>query len=125
MQYFQTLALADYGILCSPIPASGCSPSLHPAHGRGAEPETRAGSLCAILLLTPPVPFYGIERSRRILETASPEAWEREGQKRALQVFHAAARRVPAYKDFLKKHHVQHEKVRTIKDFPVYGGTRW
>ena len=39
---------------------------------------------------------WPIERSRRILETTPAEVWEREGQKRALQVFHAAAERVPA-----------------------------
>ena len=60
---------------------------------------------------------WPIERSRKILETTPAEVWEREGQKRALKVFHAAAERVPAYKDFLKKHRVQHEKVRMIMDF--------
>ena len=60
---------------------------------------------------------WPIERSVRILETTPPEVWECEGQRRALHVFHEAAERVPAYKDFLKKHKVNHEKVRTIKDF--------
>jgi hypothetical protein len=68
---------------------------------------------------------WPIERSRRILETTPPEVWEREGQKRALQIFHATAERVPAYKDFLKKHKINHEKVRTIADFPVRGATCW
>lgn len=41
----------------------------------------------------------------------------RAGQKRAIDIFHKAAVRVPAYKDFLKKHHIDHRKIRTIADF--------
>lgn len=62
---------------------------------------------------------WPIERSVRILETTPEEVWQREGERRALYVFHEAARRVPAYKDFLKKHKINPEKVRTIKDFQV------
>ena len=62
---------------------------------------------------------WPIERSIRILETTPEEVWQREGEKRALYVFHEAARRVPAYKDFLKKQRITPNKVRTIKDFEV------
>lgn len=50
---------------------------------------------------------FPISKARKILETTSAEEWEKEGQKMALQVFHAAAERVPAYKDFLRKHGIK------------------
>ena len=40
--------------------------------------------------------------------------WKRKGEERALALFHAAARRVPAYKDFLAKRKV---RVSSIRDF--------
>lgn len=52
-----------------------------------------------------------------MLRENSPEWWEQEGEKKALATFHQAAERVPAYKDFLKKHKVSPEKVVTIEDF--------
>ena len=42
------------------------------------------------------------------------------GEKRALDLFHTVARRVPAYKDFLIKQHVQEKKIRTYGDFIKY-----
>ncbi|TSC72181.1 MAG: hypothetical protein G01um101438_684 [Parcubacteria group bacterium Gr01-1014_38] len=42
---------------------------------------------------------WPIERSRKILETTPPEVWEWEGEKRALQVFHAVAERLSAFED--------------------------
>lgn len=42
------------------------------------------------------------------------------GEKRALDLFHTVARRVPAYKDFLEKNHVQEKKIRTYNDFAKY-----
>jgi phenylacetate-CoA ligase len=47
-----------------------------------------------------------------------PEAeWRRLGKRRALALFHNMAERVPAYKDFLKKHKVDHRKIVSAKDF--------
>ncbi|MEX0881557.1 MAG: hypothetical protein WDZ34_01645 [Candidatus Saccharimonadales bacterium] len=47
-----------------------------------------------------------------------PEAdWKRLGKRRALALFHNMAERVPAYKDFLKKHKIDHKKIVSIKDF--------
>ncbi len=43
--------------------------------------------------------------------------WQSLGQKNALEIFHAAAEKVPAYKDFLKKNKVIHAKIKTIADF--------
>ena len=45
--------------------------------------------------------------------------WESVRERRSLALFHKAARRVPAYKDFLKKNHIDHGKIRTFKDFQL------
>lgn len=59
-----------------------------------------------------PVPSY-----ERLLSSKLAEYWELAGQKRALEIFHTAANRVPAYKDFLKKHRISAEKIKSIEDF--------
>jgi phenylacetate-CoA ligase len=41
----------------------------------------------------------------------------RQGTRHALALFHEAAIRVPAYKDFLKKHGVRHAAIRSVNDF--------
>ncbi len=47
-----------------------------------------------------------------------PESyWVKRGEQRVLKLFHQMARRVPAYKDFLKNHSVDPDKIKTIKDF--------
>lgn len=44
--------------------------------------------------------------------------WEKEGQTRALALFHDAAQRVPAYKDYLKKNGIKnHATIKTWEDF--------
>ena len=43
----------------------------------------------------------------------------RERERHMLALFHDAARRVPAYKDFLRKNRVKPAKVRTLKDFEL------
>ena len=40
-----------------------------------------------------------------------------EGEKNAIAVFHEAAQRVPAYRDFLRRHGVRHESIQSIPDF--------
>jgi phenylacetate-CoA ligase len=52
---------------------------------------------------------------RRADDTAS--TWEEEGRRHALAVFRAAARRVPAYREFLRRHGVDPERVRTYEEF--------
>lgn len=42
---------------------------------------------------------------------------ERRAFKRALNLFHEAARRVPAYRDFLSKTKIKHDAIRTKSDF--------
>lgn len=43
--------------------------------------------------------------------------WVREGQKRSLALFKDAAKRVPAYKDFLQKNNINPDKINTWSDF--------
>ena len=45
--------------------------------------------------------------------------WLKEREGRALALFHRAAEGVPAYKDFLAKNRIQHEKVTTWQDFQL------
>lgn len=40
-----------------------------------------------------------------------------QGERRALELFHLAAEYVPAYRDFLKKNHINHKKITNIRDF--------
>ena len=59
---------------------------------------------------------HSVKQTRSLLEKTSAEEWEKMGGQKALQVFHAAAERVPAYKDFLRKHKISHRKIRTVSD---------
>lgn len=51
------------------------------------------------------------------LENKTEKYWQTKGEHRVLQLFHEMATRVPAYKDFLQKSHVDHNKIKTIQDF--------
>lgn len=46
-----------------------------------------------------------------------PSFFEKKGRALALQTFKTAAARVPAYKDFLKKHNINPQKIKTFTDF--------
>jgi phenylacetate-CoA ligase len=52
-------------------------------------------------------------------QKANSITWERERKKNALALFHRAARDVPAYKDFLKKHKISPAKINTFADFQL------
>ena len=43
--------------------------------------------------------------------------WRKAGEASALNIFHLAAARVPAYKSFLRTNKIHPEKIKTIKDF--------
>jgi phenylacetate-CoA ligase len=49
--------------------------------------------------------------------TEAPQIIEQEGFTKALQLFHEAAERVPAYKNFLNKSGIDHKKIKTLADF--------
>jgi phenylacetate-CoA ligase len=56
----------------------------------------------------------GLEKK---LKTKPESYFLNRGERMALALFHDMARRVPAYRDFLKKHRVRHESVKTMEDF--------
>ncbi|MEK7637598.1 MAG: hypothetical protein AAB402_04420 [Patescibacteria group bacterium] len=43
--------------------------------------------------------------------------WVNRGRRSTLKLFHEAAKRVPAYKNFLLQHHVRQHKIRSWQDF--------
>ncbi|MEA1929380.1 MAG: hypothetical protein U9M92_00625 [Patescibacteria group bacterium] len=59
----------------------------------------------------------GVSSFEKLLETKNSSFWQRRGEARALKLFHLAADRVPAYKDFLNKHQLIPREIRTISDF--------
>ena len=63
---------------------------------------------------------YSAEQIMKLLSEKKSDFWVAEGRKRSLALFHEAAQRVPAYKDFLKKHKVDPKKVKTWDDFQKY-----
>ncbi|MBI2034072.1 MAG: phenylacetate--CoA ligase family protein [Candidatus Liptonbacteria bacterium] len=63
---------------------------------------------------TPP---YSAEKILRLIKTKKDDFWSRERERRPLRLFHEAAARVPAYKDFLRKNRVNPAKIKTWKDF--------
>jgi len=61
------------------------------------------------------------DRALKFFASRSAEWWEKQGEKKALQTFHEAAEKVPAYKDFLRKGGIKnHNKIQTIEDFKKY-----
>ncbi|MEK7643219.1 MAG: hypothetical protein AAB372_02120 [Patescibacteria group bacterium] len=60
---------------------------------------------------------FPIESFEKALRTQGEDFWRRAGEERALKIFHRAATQIPAYKDFLKKNGVRHDRIKTIADF--------
>ncbi|HOK35062.1 MAG TPA: hypothetical protein PLY02_02860 [Candidatus Pacearchaeota archaeon] len=61
------------------------------------------------------------KRAIWFMTSMKPDFWEKQGENLALKTFHEAAEKVPAYRDFLKKHEIQdHTKIKTIDDFKKY-----
>lgn len=58
-----------------------------------------------------------VGQAHELLEQRSGAQWEAEGQDNALQLFHAAAKRVPAYTRFLTEHGVDPKRIQTFEDF--------
>ena len=57
------------------------------------------------------------KKALEYLKKDPPESWERRGQKMALDLFHEMAKRVPAYRDFLKKNDIKPASISTFRDF--------
>lgn len=51
------------------------------------------------------------------IKNKKSDFWMRERERQSLSLFHKAAKRVPAYKDFLQKNKIQPEKIKTWEDF--------
>lgn len=51
------------------------------------------------------------------LKTRPESYWIRRGERMALNLFHRMSVRVPAYKDFLRKHKIRPSSIQTIEDF--------
>jgi phenylacetate-CoA ligase len=61
------------------------------------------------------------DRALKFFASRSAEWWEKQGEKKALETFHEAAEKVPAYRDFLIKNGIKdHTKIQTIEDFKKY-----
>ena len=52
-----------------------------------------------------------------MLRTRGENFWQKAGERRALELFRAAAAKVPAYKDFLRKEKVRPGLIKTARDF--------
>jgi phenylacetate-CoA ligase len=61
--------------------------------------------------------YRNAEKLHKKLHTTDEGQLIRNGQRRAVALFHAMSQRVPAYRDFLKKHKFSHNDVKSIKDF--------
>ena len=62
---------------------------------------------------------FDIVGFEKLLRTKGEDFWQNLGTKKALNTFHKAAVEVPAYKDFLKKNKINHEKIKTVQDFKI------
>ena len=65
----------------------------------------------------PPRYAGSVAALQKELESKSADYFVRQGEARALALFHEMATRVPAYQDVLKKHHIQHSRIKKIADF--------
>ncbi len=59
-----------------------------------------------------------IEKLEKDLIAKKESYWLKRGEQRALDLFQQMARRVPAYKKFLKQHKLDPKSIKTIADFP-------
>lgn len=58
-----------------------------------------------------------IDKEIEKLKTKPVLYWERLGEKMVMDLFSKTVKQVPAYRNFLKKHKIDHQKIRTIADF--------
>ncbi len=63
------------------------------------------------------LPSFNAEKNDNDYKSASPARLEALGFKDALEIFHFAAKHVPAYADFLKKRNVKASEIQTLDDF--------
>ena len=63
------------------------------------------------------LPHAAVQSFEKLLFHEDERFWMEQGAQKALRIFHDAAVRVPAYRDFLKHAQVDHEHIVTIEDF--------
>lgn len=80
-------------------------------------PKAVSNSMSNQLSFQLPEYFQDPVRLQQRLKVTSGQFWQKHGDARALELFHTMAKRVPAYKDFLKKQKIKAELVKTIADF--------
>jgi phenylacetate-CoA ligase len=57
------------------------------------------------------------EKRLNFIYEKKSDFWKKEQEKRLLGLFHVCAKKVKAYKDFLKKARINSEKIKTLDDF--------
>lgn len=62
---------------------------------------------------------YSARQILKFIKEKKEGFWLREREKRSLDLFHNAASRVPAYKDFLRKNRVSPDRIKTWDDFSL------
>ena len=60
---------------------------------------------------------HSVSQILRFLRIKKSAFWERERERRALELFRSSAKNVPAYRDFLKKNQINPLAIKTFKDF--------
>lgn len=59
------------------------------------------------------------EKAKSLIREKKDSYWRQREKKMVLELFRSAANRVPAYKDFLRKHKINPNSIQTIKDFQL------
>lgn len=62
---------------------------------------------------------FDIDFASKTLRTKPYSFWQKEGDKMVLNLFEQMTKRVPAYRDFLKKNKIKPSQIKTIDDFKL------
>lgn len=62
---------------------------------------------------------WDVSAFSRLLNEKKAHFFEREGEKRALNLFKETSQNIPAYKSFLEKNKINPKKIKTINDFKL------
>lgn len=57
------------------------------------------------------------KRAMWFMSTMPASFWQKKGRQKALATFHEAAKKVPAYKNFLRDYKIKAEDIKTFEDF--------
>ena len=59
------------------------------------------------------------EKTIKRINEGKSDYWTKRAEEVSLDLFHDASRRVPAYKDFLKKNKINPSKIKNFDDFKL------